>query len=505
MLRAIAGGRCKGAHGVRRRRAGDADMPLDQIEHVVVLMLENRSFDNLLGKLYPAGPDFDGLTGNESNLDPQHNAVKVWNSPGTAPATMSIPTPDPGELWLDINTQLFGASAVPTPPNPTMSGFVKNYLDQATPGHAYPVDRVMHYFTPDQVPALSTLAKQFAVCDRWFASAPCQTWPNRFFVHTGTANGYENNSPLHMPFPYTMTTIFNRFEQAGKTWRIYFHDIAQTHTLAKLLPLADHFQFYKSFRDDARTGNLPAYSFIEPRYFTLFTELPNDQHPPHNASLGDQLIADVYNSLRSGPAWKSTLLVITYDEHGGCYDHAAPPPAVSPSTTPTSPFNFDRYGVRVPAVIVSPYIQPGTRLRAPGAVPYDHTSVIATLRKRWPELGGPLSNRDAAAPDLGNALTLAAPDNLGPEHIDALPYTPSPTEVAFAQAMPLNGMQHALVNLAANLPNTTEADFLSTVRNHLAQLQMAGPRPVPAGVDTSHVSAAADFIKKQTANFFRGL
>jgi phospholipase C len=477
---------------------------LDKIEHVVVLMLENRSFDNLLGKLYPASPGFDGLTGNESNLA-GHTPVKVWNNAGTTPATMTIPTPDPAELWLDMNTQLFGTPAVPAPPTPTMTGFVENYLAQATPGHAYAAESVMHYFTPDQVPALSTLAQKFAVCDRWFASAPCQTWPNRFFVHTGTANGYENNSPLHIPFPYPMTTIFNRLEDAGKEWRIYFHDIAQTKTLAKLLLLADHFSFYKSFRDDARTGNLPAYSFIEPRYFTLFSELPNDQHPPHNAALGDQLIADVYNSLRSGPAWKSTLLVVTYDEHGGCYDHVPPPAAVPPGKTPTSPFNFDRYGVRVPAVIASPYIKAGTVLRPPGPVPYDHTSVIATLRKRWPEIGGPLTDRDAAAPDLGNALTLPQPDNLGPERIDALPFTPSPSEVAAAQAMPLNGMQHALLNLAANLPNTTEADFVSAVKAHVEQLQMTGPRPVPVGVDTSHVSAAADFIKKQTANFFRGL
>ncbi len=417
---------------------------------------------------------------------------------------MTIPTPDPGELWTDINSQLFDVPDPASGTMPDMGGFVANYLAQATPGHAHAPESVMHHFTPDQLPVISTLAKQFAVCDRWFASAPCQTWPNRFFVHTGTANGYENNSPLRFPFPYPMTTIFNRFEETEKDWRIYFHDIAQTKTLANLLLLASKFRFFAQFRDDARTGNLPAYSFIEPRYFTLFTQLPNDQHPPHNATLGEQLIAEVYNSLRSGPAWKSTLLVVIYDEHGGCYDHVAPPSAVPPSATAASPFNFDRYGVRVPAVIVSPFIKPGTVLRAPGSVPFDHTSVIATLRKRWPELGSPLTERDAVAPDLDCALTLSTPDNLGPDHVDALPYTPSPAEVAVAQAMPLNGMQHALVNLAANLPSTVQADFVSAVTAHLARLQATGPQQVPAGVDTSHVSAAADFIKKQIANFFRG-
>jgi len=156
---------------------------------------------------------------------------------------------------------------------------------------------------------------------------------------------------------------------------------------------------------------------------------------------------------------------------------------------------------------VSPYIDQGTVLRPPGVVPYDHTSVIATLRKRWPELGGPLTDRDAAAPDLGNALTLARPDNLGPEHIDALPFTPTPAEVAFAQAMPLNGMQHALLNLAANLPNTTRADFIGAVTRHLEHLKITGPLPIPAEqLLDKYVQAAggAAAIDKVTSRVMKG-
>ena len=153
---------------------------LANIEHIVVLMLENRSFDSMLGKLYPKSNDFDGLAANEQNLDANGAVVPVWNSPGTDEATMSIPDPDPGELWTDINMQLFGT---PNPPSPTpaasMTGFVKNYQAQRTPNSTenYDPKSVMHYFTPDQLPVLSKLAKQFAVCDRWFASAPRQTWP----------------------------------------------------------------------------------------------------------------------------------------------------------------------------------------------------------------------------------------------------------------------------------------------------------------------------------------
>jgi phospholipase C len=279
-------------------------------------MLENRSFDNMLGMLYLKSTEFDGLDGTETNLDPNGTTVQVWNQPGTEPETMRIPDPDPGELWIDINTQLFGT---PTPALPLpaagMGGFVNNYLGQtAEPAARYVAKNIMHYFMPDQVPVISRLARQYAVCDRWFASAPCQTWPNRFFMHTGTAHGYENNVPPH--FPYEMETIFDRMEHAGSSWKIYFHDIAQSQALARLWLLGSHFRFYDEFREDAKNGTLPSYSFIEPRYFPLL-HLPNDQHPPHVVTLGEQLIADVYNCLRNGPGWVDTLFILTYDEHGG--------------------------------------------------------------------------------------------------------------------------------------------------------------------------------------------
>jgi phospholipase C len=169
------------------------------------------------------------------------------------------------------------------------------------------------------------------------------------------------------------------------------------------------------------------------------------------------------------------------------------------------PFNFNRFGVRVPAVLISPYIQPGTILRPPGNTPYDHTSIIATLRKRFPELGAPLTDRDAAAPDVGNALTLANPDNLGPAKIDALPYTPTPAQSALAQAQPANGMQRALTHLAANLPNTTGADFQAVVANHIEQLRKFGAKPLPGAANMDHVSSSAAFVRERMGDFFRGL
>ena len=486
---------------------------LDKIEHVVVLMLENRSFDNLLGRLYPnlTQQQFNGLTGNEANPDPDGNPVSVWNDPPeTSDATMTIPDPDPGELWTDINTQIYGTANVPSPsppqpPSPKMLGFVDNYLSQnsVAPGN-YVAKNIMHYFTPKQVPVISQLAMQFAVSDAWHASAPCQTWPNRFFVHTGTANGYENNAPIRPP--YDMTTIYNRCEMAGTvSWKIYYeYVVAQSMVLTKLWPLRDHFQFYGVFLNDAKTGNLPAYSFIEPRYYALLSKMPNDQHPPHNVTLGEQFIAQTYNALRSGPKWEKTLLVIIYDEHGGCYDHAPPPKATPPSHTPSAPFNFDRYGVRIPAVLVSPYIKPGTILRPPGGVPFDHTSVIATLRKRFPELGAPLTNRDAVAPTFDDVLSLSSPTNLGPLHIDALSYVPTQAEIAAAQTMPLNGMQIALMHLAANLPDAKGGNFAVAVDAHLEQLRQFGGKQLPPEAAMNQAAAAA-FVREKVDNFLSGV
>jgi phospholipase C len=465
---------------------------LDKIDHFVVLMLENRSFDCMLGALYPRSAAFDGLAGTETNPDLAGNAVPVWCSAATDGSTMRIPDPDPGELWTDINTQLFGNAVVPNPPVPTMDGFVKNYLAQADRPIA---KNIMHYFTPNQVPVLSALAKQFAVCDRWFASAPCQTWPNRWFVHTATADGRENNEPIHLP---CVETIYNRFEQAGMhDWKIYFHDLAQAHTLLQIFPLSDHFHFYRGFQADCQTGQLPTYSFIEPQYYPDLAHPENDQHPPSVVTLGEQLIADVYNCIRSSSLWTKTLLIVTYDEHGGCYDHVPPPPAAQPGASELGQvFNFDRYGVRVPAVLISPYIAPGTILRPLGAVPYDHTSIIATLRRRFPQLGGPLSGRDATAPDLESVMTLPGPDNQGPAKLTPLPYAPDPAVAAVAHARPLNNMQRALVGLAANLPATPDADLEA----HVAEVMAAPQQPPPDA--TTDVRSALAFVKERVGNYF---
>jgi phospholipase C len=431
------------------------------IRHVVVLMLENRSFDCMLGRLYPNDPDYRGLTLREYN-NYGGAGYGVWNDTSMTAMTACIPDPDPGEYFTDMNLQLFGQNGR-TNNAPPMSGFAQSYATQTAKGVFGPA-AVMHYFTPEQVPVISTLAKAFGVCDQWHASAPCQTWPNRFFAHTGTSLGHVDNKAFSIPF--TAPSIFRRLEDESKTWRVYFHDMPQSLLLKDIwLYAVSRYRFFSQFLADAQTGALPDYSFIEPRYFAdLFGNfIPNDEHPPHNVVYGEQLIAAVYNAVRSSPCWKNTLLIITYDEHGGCFDHVPPPAAIPPDGIIANAYNFDfnTYGVRVPAVIVSPYMPPGSKVRsAPNAAgnttPFDHTSIIKTVRELF-SLGAPLTARDGAAPSLMGALSLPQATNDGPTRIDAALVQPPISQLSARSAAAPNGIQASLAAAAASLPTRAPA------------------------------------------------
>jgi phospholipase C len=376
-----------------------------------------------------------------------------------------------------------------------MSGFARSYGTlPATEGWRDP-GAVMHYFTPEQVPVLSALAKAFGVCDRWHASAPCQTWPNRFFAHTGTSLGYVDNNTFHIPFE--APSILRRLQTQNKTWRVYFHDMPHSILLKDVwLYAVSHYRFFSQFLADAHTGSLPNYSFIEPRYFTdLSTNLiPNDQHPPHNVLYGEQLIAQVYNALRSSPCWNRTLFVITYDEHGGCYDHVIPPPATPPDTAMANAygFKFTDYGVRVPAVIVSPYVPPGSIIRPPAATPFDHTSLIKTVREIF-DLGAALTARDQEAPSLVPALSLPGPTNNGPTTVTAVLDAPSPAKLVQRGSAPPNGMQAALSAAATMLPQTP------------LTLGSAMPSPVKLPVNAQATVASAQNNATARTNQFLGL
>jgi phospholipase C len=463
------------------------------IKHVIVLMLENRSFDCMLGKLYQAGPGFDGLTGNESNPDPTtQQAVKIDYSKTLDDYAAVIPNPDPGEEFVNMNEQLFGgdrtidqSTTCRNTGRPPMTGFVANYLRQRPGfvGHLLgdpcpdPQD-MMHYFTSQQLPVLSQLAMAFGVSDQWHASAPCQTWPNRLFAHTGTCRGYVNNDDflLNLEVPFPAPSIFGLLSQNNRSWRIYYHDFPQSIILGDAVTKFWQYRDFGQFLADAHAGVLPDYSFIEPHYFSELLFIPNDQHPPHNVLPGEKLIAQVYNALRGSPCWKESLLVITWDEHGGCYDHAPPPHAISPDGLGHSGFTFDRYGVRVPAVIVSPWIAPSVVRSAPHGIafdappyPFDHTSIIKTVRQLF-NLGPALTERDNAAPSLLPYLTLPAPTNDGPPSINCATPEVSRTARREQASAPPDSNQQALAQLAMMLPGQPPAPGASA-----PQLQIVAP------------------------------
>jgi phospholipase C len=390
---------------------------LDSVNHVVVLMLENRSFDSMLGFLYPgnaspSGQPFDGLTGTESNPDKSGQPVTVSRiEPGT-PNAYYMPGADPGEGYMATNDQLYGNNDGPASAGlaATGQGFVTNYaytltwetnMKWAIESGTVAAD-IMGCYTPEALPVLSALAKGYAVCDQWFASAPTETLPNRAFALAATSQGHMDDKTRTFSSP----TIFGLLDAAGLGWAVYGYDkepltkstFTQINNAA-----ASHFGQFTDFKAAAEAGTLPPFTFLEPSW----SSSGNSQHPPYDVALGEQLIHDVYEALRAGPGWPGTLLVITYDEHGGCYDHVPPPWGAVPPDNNTGEFGFgfDRFGVRVPTVLVSPLIAPGTVYRVPaGSTPLDHTSTLKTVEQRW-KLPA-LTARDAAAPGFGDVLTL---------------------------------------------------------------------------------------------------
>jgi phospholipase C len=435
-------------------------------DHVVVLMFENRSFDNILGYLYTndelqTGDTFDGLNqGSYSNLAPDGTQVDAHVYLGDTDEVMRHPQPDPGEHYPHVNTQVFGIIDPPgnadlwehefeapfnAPANgatPDMSGFVTDYIvnykalkkGQEPTFDDYRV--AMGSFSTQMLPVFSAIAKGFAVYDAWHAGVPSQTFCNRSFFHASTSHGFVTNKDhggydkwIDAP---AATTVFNRLQDAGLSWRVYY-DEQQLVSFTGMLHAAVLEPYWKSnfrgmaqFHEDAKNGTLPDYAFIEPRM--VFNH--NDMHPPYgtlregeyegekvydsalsDVRAGEALLHTVYTSLKNaksatGSNALNTAFLVTFDEHGGTFDHVPPPSAVPPE--PSAPkgemeFQFDRLGCRVPAILVSAYT-------AAGSIIHDemhHGALIATLNR----LHGlaPLTRRDATANTVFNAVNIKTP------------------------------------------------------------------------------------------------
>lgn len=437
------------------------------IRHIVHLMLENRSLDNVLGWLYehehpanviPAGssPHFDGLHAGLYNFDSRGRRHDVIRGTGGRHA---VPRYDPDEAFEYVTNQLYETKVTPEKSaEPTMGGFYKDYARWYSNN-----SEIMMSHTPEDLPVLNGLARRFAVSDRYFASVPTQTNCNRAFAAAGNSLGVDdqgrmtawvnnrNSNWLARPggVQFSQSTIWNVLSEHGHNrpgdWMIFQSDGSwiedrfgaegYSYTRRIMMQLQDprfdgHFAMVGSPEEAAgdtlfgmiASGSLPRFSFIEPSWtLPLGPGLgPNgtDYHPPGDIRKGERFLKELYDALSGNPdIWNSLLFIINFDEHGGTYDHVCPPRNATPpwqdsSDTPVPEeyelcFQFDRFGVRVPLILVSPFVEECTVFRAEGETPFDHTSVLATIltlmgveRDQWR-----LGSRVANAPLFDHILT----------------------------------------------------------------------------------------------------
>jgi kumamolisin len=392
---------------------------LPPIQHIVVLMLENRSFDHVFG----TWPGVSGLTqGPFSNRPNPTAAAGPGNTPIAAgqPALFSVAQGQGPSHSLDgTNDQLFTSTVVKSgaalaPVNDR--GFVENYKSAlAADGFGAAtadLTTVMQSFVAGQLPGLTALAQNFVLCDQWYAEVPGPTMPNRLYMHAATSAGWARNDWSQA---LDSVTIYEQVQTSGRTWAVYYSDQNEVAQYSRINTQRANFKLYEAgFAADAAAGKLANYNFIIPRFAASAQDGPvTSMHAPKDVRPGDQLVADVYAALRSSPQWPQTLFIVTFDEHGGYFDHADPAAAVNPDgidspapgdTASFAPqFAFDRMGLRVPTILASPYLAKGVVC----STPLQHTSILATARKFF-GISSALTRRDAAATSFEN-LFLAAP------------------------------------------------------------------------------------------------
>ncbi|MEZ4380219.1 MAG: alkaline phosphatase family protein [Nannocystaceae bacterium] len=367
---------------------GDPETLLSGIDHIVVLMMENRSFDHYFGaRKLVEGEASDGLNGDESNSTYQGEVIQVFKMDEFEPQ-------DPPHGWESCHFQFnLGEN----------NGFVIEN-EKANPGFEA---QAMGYHVREQLPALYELADSFTNCDQWYSSVMGPTWPNRFYLNAATSGDEKDNFPKP-----GLQTIWHLLVDADVSSRIYFTDVpwvagafplvptvwsrfAEGYAGFNLLTLTNPYTL-DNFFDDCEAGTLPSVSFLDPGFTS------NDDHPDHNIQLGQVLIGSIYKALAESPLWEKCLLVITYDEHGGFYDHVPPP-----KTTDDNP-DFRQLGFRVPSLVIGPHVRRG----CVNSTQFEHVSVLTTIAKRF---GLPwLNERHEQANDLSSCIHPDYVDNPQP-------------------------------------------------------------------------------------------
>jgi phospholipase C len=375
---------------------GTPSMP--QIEHIVVLMMENHSFDNLLGMVPHQVPGRRGVDGFRLrhgrpvnfNLDADGNRVIAQHA--NSPCQLHG---EPSQSWT-ASHQAFDDGL--------NDGFVKASAPVA-----------MRYWDKRDIPFTYSLAEHFPIGERHFCSLLGQTFPNRRFLFAGTSFGTVDDTFPNDPPPNG--TIFDRLDAHSINWAVYY----QNYPTLELVPGAEsaarapRVRKFDRFLSDAAAGRLPQFTFLDPNYTTTSEENPQD------IQLGERYIAQVVHALINAKTWKHTVLFLTYDEHGGYYDHVPPPPAIVPDSIPPdlapgdAPGAFDRYGFRVPTIVISPWAKPHYVSR----VVHDHTSITAFVERKW-NLPA-MTVRDANAHPMTNYFNFHKPHFLEPPKLAAAP------------------------------------------------------------------------------------
>jgi phospholipase C len=479
------------------------------VNHVFVLMMENRSFDHLLG--------YSGLPGIDA---PPAGATVQKNKAGERVEIMPNAEDGMGDLdheYPSVRVQLRGADKSDADPV-TMDGF---YLANGV--------EALRCFAEDapEVRVLRQLAREYCVIDPWFASLPGPTWPNRFFLHAATSGGLDN-SPSNLEsmgavtleslgFDFQYGTIYDWLDKAGLEWRVYHDDLLPQVLSIKGMPQRfvdpkdKHFRWLGQLDDDLQGGYTPSYTFIEPSYDVVNGYRGgNSQHAAGTVSSGDALINWVYQKIRASSLWESSALLILYDEHGGFYDHVKPPKCTPPGDDRRNQNKaearqnsaFDQLGVRVPAVLVSPWVLKGTVGKAQDGRPYDHSSVIRSLTELFPTLKGALqqagktslTGRDGSAASFLPLLSLAKPRNDDLATLQALQALPA----AISQADQIVDNVEELVNGAAAGGLLTGFTHLASAVE-LARQQLAGEptlHPTLGAGDVATKGGVLGFIRQ---------
>jgi len=383
-------------------------------------MLENRAFDHLLGYLKTKNGQINGCLPDQAEcsnpIDPlTPNSTLVFVNNRAVYEQVS-----PSHSLYGTTNQVYGFKGDENDAGvPNMQGFIASYAKQFN--ESSEGSTIMECFAPAHIPAIAQLAMEYALFDGYFASVPGPTMVNRAYAYSATSHGMGTNDVEMILKGMPQQSMFSQLLDMGLDYRVYFDQVPATLMLKDMRRRAvrDKYRWLDNFYDDVAAGNLSEYSLIEPVYYETATKAGNDMHPDHDVSEGDKLIKKIYDALRAGPKWESTALIITFDEHGGFFDHVPPPtnipnPDGLNSTNPS--FDFTREGVRVPMIVISPYTTKGTVVHAApaGTGQYEHSSIISTVVHK---LFAPdklhasptyLTNRDAWAKSFEFLFTMEA-------------------------------------------------------------------------------------------------